>query len=118
MTAGWTSIVTGFLRFRFFFGSSGHWSPPHLHNPGSNLTSKVPVIPRPGVGRDDTGSWWLSDGGSIELGGRLLMDFFRFERKGWDRYLEPETSVYKWLFQLDDEQNLYIGKGCLTKHPF
>ena len=27
-------------------------------------------------------------------------------------YLEPETSVYKWLFQLDDEPNLYIGNGC------
>ena len=24
-----------------------------------------------------------------------------------NRYLEPETSVYKWLFQLDDSQSLY-----------
>ena len=35
-----------------------------------------------------------------------------------DTYLEPETSIYKWLFQLDDEPNLYIGNGCFTKHPF
>ena len=32
-------------------------------------------------------------------------------------YLEPETSIYKCLFQLDDS-NLYIGNGCFTKHPF
>ena len=25
--------------------------------------------------------------------------------------LEPETSVYKWLFQLEDEPNLCIGNG-------
>ena len=34
-----------------------------------------------------------------------------------DCFLEPETSIYKWLFQLDDT-NLYIGNGCFTKHPF
>ncbi len=27
--------------------------------------------------------------------------------------LEPQTTIYKWLFQLDDEPNLYIGNGCL-----
>ena len=32
--------------------------------------------------------------------------------------LEPETSVYKWLFQLYDEPNHYIKSGCFTKHPF
>ena len=32
-------------------------------------------------------------------------------------YLEPETFVYNWLFQLDDEANLYIGNGGFTKHP-
>ena len=32
--------------------------------------------------------------------------------------LEPETSVCKWLFQLDDEPNLYIKNGGFTKHPF
>ena len=32
-------------------------------------------------------------------------------------YLESETCIYKWLFQLD-EPNLYIGNGCFTKHPF
>ena len=30
----------------------------------------------------------------------------------------PETSIYKWLFQLDDEPNLYIENGCFTKQPF
>ena len=33
-------------------------------------------------------------------------------------YLEPQTTIYKWLFQLDDEPNLYIKSGCFTKHPF
>ena len=32
-------------------------------------------------------------------------------------YLEPETSVYKWLFQLDDSKSLY-RKRLFTKHPF
>ena len=31
-------------------------------------------------------------------------------------YLEPQTIIYKWLFQLDDEPNLYIGNGW--KPPF
>ena len=26
-------------------------------------------------------------------------------------YLEPETRIYKWLFQLDDEPNLYMGSA-------
>ncbi len=30
----------------------------------------------------------------------------------------PRPTIYKWLFQLDDEPNLYIGNGCFTKHPF
>ena len=30
------------------------------------------------------------------------------------RYLEPQTTIYKWLFQLDDEPNLYIENGCFT----
>ena len=28
--------------------------------------------------------------------------------------LEPQTTIYKWLFQLDDEPNLFK----ITKHPF
>ena len=28
--------------------------------------------------------------------------------------LEPETSICKWLFQLDDEPNLYKGNGPLN----
>ena len=34
--------------------------------------------------------------------------------------LEPQGQpfIYKWLFQLDDEPNLYIGNVCFTKHPF
>ena len=33
-------------------------------------------------------------------------------------HLEPQTTIYKWLFQLDDEPNLYIENGCCTKQPF
>ena len=34
-------------------------------------------------------------------------------------HLEPQRTVYfKWLFQLDDEPNLYIGNGCFSKRPF
>ena len=34
-------------------------------------------------------------------------------------YLEPpRPTIYKWLFQLDDEPNLYIENGYFTKHPF
>ena len=25
----------------------------------------------------------------------------------WDIYLEPQTTIYKWLFQLDDSKSLY-----------
>ena len=32
--------------------------------------------------------------------------------------LEPQTTIYKWLFQLDDSKPLHIGNGCFTKHPF
>ena len=31
--------------------------------------------------------------------------------------LEPQTTVYKWLFQLDDEPNLYIGNGWKSPFP-
>ena len=24
-----------------------------------------------------------------------------------DQYLEPQTTIYKWLFQLDDSKSLY-----------
>ena len=30
----------------------------------------------------------------------------------------PRPTIYKELFQLDDEPNIYIGNGCLTKHLF
>ena len=30
----------------------------------------------------------------------------------------PRPSIYKSLFQLDDEPNLYIENGCFIKHPF
>ena len=26
----------------------------------------------------------------------------------------PRPTIYKWLFQLDDEPNLYIENGCFT----
>ena len=29
----------------------------------------------------------------------------------------PNIHELKWLFQLDDEPNLYLGNGCFTKHP-
>ena len=29
----------------------------------------------------------------------------------------PRPTIYKWLFQLDDEPHLYLGNGCFTKHP-
>ncbi len=32
--------------------------------------------------------------------------------------LEPQPTSYKWLFQYWMIPNLYIGNGCLTKHPF
>ena len=32
-------------------------------------------------------------------------------------YLEPQTTIYKWLFQLDDEPNLYIGNGWKSPFP-
>ena len=32
-------------------------------------------------------------------------------------FMEPETSVYKWSFQLDDEPNLYIGNGWNSPFP-
>ena len=28
-----------------------------------------------------------------------------------------KQPVFLWLFQLDDEPNLYIKNGCSTKHP-
>ena len=31
--------------------------------------------------------------------------------------LELQTTSFLWLFQLDDEPNLYIKNGCSTKHP-
>ena len=35
-----------------------------------------------------------------------------------DRYLEPETSIFEWLFQLDDLDSLH--EQCLFHHfhPF
>ena len=32
-------------------------------------------------------------------------------------YLEHRTTIYKWMFQLDDSKSLYIENGCFTKHP-
>jgi len=38
----------------------------------------------------------------------------------WNAYMEPETSIDKWLFQLDDDEPnlLTIEDGCLVKHAF
>ena len=33
-------------------------------------------------------------------------------------YLEPQTTIYKWLFQLDDSQSLHRKWLEITKHPF
>ena len=33
-------------------------------------------------------------------------------------FLEPQTAIYKWLLQLDDEPNLYIGNGWKSPFPF
>lgn len=30
----------------------------------------------------------------------------------------PKKNRLLWLFQLDDEPNLYLGNGSFTKHPF
>ena len=32
--------------------------------------------------------------------------------------LEPQTTIYKWLFQLDDSQSLHRKWLEITKHPF
>ena len=40
----------------------------------------------------------------------------RFPRKT-NECLELQTTSFSWLFQLDDSKNLYMGNGCLTKHP-
>ena len=56
-----------------------------------------------------------------------LLRFCRLIRHGqqqkWTkttcRCLEPQTTIYKWLFQLDDEPNLYIEKRLeITKDLF
>ena len=33
-------------------------------------------------------------------------------------YLEPQTTIYKWLFQLDDSKSLCRKWLEITKHPF
>ena len=33
-------------------------------------------------------------------------------------YLEPQTTIYKWLFQLDDSKSLHGILLEITKHPF
>ena len=33
-------------------------------------------------------------------------------------YLEPQTTIYKWLFQLDDSKPLHRKWLEITKHPF
>ena len=40
------------------------------------------------------------------------------EITSWDAPGTWHIWLHKWLFQLDDGPNLYIGNGCLTKHPF
>ena len=32
-------------------------------------------------------------------------------------YLEPQTAIYKWLFQLDDEPNLYVENDWKSPFP-
>ena len=59
----------------------------------------------------------------FRFGKGSLVDDQRQELRRWDQgkytVLEPPNNqFYKWLFQLDDEPNLYIGNSCLTKHPF
>ena len=69
------------------------------------------------VRESDTTCWMLDSDWSIEVQwlvpqtnfeNILVQSFFFFCH---DFYMEPETSIYKWLFQLDDEPNLYIGNG-------
>ena len=43
----------------------------------------------------------------------------RLHQRQLTLYLEPQkTTIYKCLFQWDDEPNLYIENGCFTKHQF
>ena len=52
---------------------------------------------------------------------RDVWRIFSYRKKVTFINLEPETSVYKWLFQSCFNwmiPNLYIGNGCFTKHLF
>ena len=84
---------------------------------------------------------------SIPFGMKFCDDLRSFLNQKYDVlknniHLEPQTTIYKWLFQLDDSKslyrkwleitkhpfingcfnwmipNLYIENGCFTKHPF
>ena len=35
----------------------------------------------------------------------------------WNVILEPQTTIYKWMFQLDDSKSLYRKWLEITKHP-
>ena len=64
---------------------------------------------------------WLLDS-SFAVGTHTLAILF-MDDSSWPvgivkTFLEREKSVYKWLFQLDDEPNHYIKTCCFTKHPF
>jgi len=39
----------------------------------------------------------------------------KFMTLSFSLYLEPQTTICKQLFQLDDEPNLCIGNGCLNQ---
>ena len=50
----------------------------------------------------------------------LLRPWFRWTKRGFveenmaEKTSNNQLSVYKWVFQLNDEPNLYIRNGCFT----
>ena len=63
---------------------------------GDDIISKMKELPKPST------PWGF--------GGLDLFCGFPF-------ILEPQTTVYKLLLQLDDEPNLYIGNGWKSPFP-
>ena len=56
--------------------------------------------------------WLIS---MVNVGNYTIRGSYGYVKKY--RYLEPETSIKKWLFPLDDSKSLHWKWLEITKHP-
>ena len=98
VSISWKVWDPGFFRGSTIQALGGSYSPLYQHH--QKTCFRIPVI----------GCWPPSQ--------VKILKFQLTLQKGIHLYLEPETTIHKWLFQLDHFKSLHRKWLEITKHPF